>query len=147
MQLELADMEIEVPPTDNLTARLRNGFPGSDGTSSPDEMALGWNEVGSCTCRIVSVNCDSASDRGSLPENKQTDTFSWGEKMAPWWWCQTFAHERDKTEEHAVGNRAKLVVLAASKFRSYCDPSTDAQILGVRQSIGHKSIKRPQPYL
>jgi len=42
--------------------------------------------------------------------------------MAPWS-CQTFARERDKTQEHAEENPAKLVVLAASKFRSHCDPS------------------------
>nr|DAA03667.1 TPA_inf: HDC02676 [Drosophila melanogaster] len=62
-------MEIEVPPTDNLTARLRNGFPGSDGTSSPDEMALGWNEwrggnplvVQPATCHVIPITNNSYS--------------------------------------------------------------------------------------
>lgn len=67
-------MEIEVPPTDNLTARLRNGSPGCD---AMPWLGMRWDRVpAALSVSIVTV----AATGGSLPEkNKQTDTFSPGE--------------------------------------------------------------------
>lgn len=94
----------------------------------------------SCTCRIVSVNCDSAlPDARDFPldcwqnKNKQTDSLPSLSlplsRPLSCWNMQDHAHERDKIEEHETGaahlgtSRTKLVVLVVLELLNLVNPT------------------------